>query len=157
MAFWRDFRRLPPLLRGLRVAAILLLLTDIALLVPTFLTAWSSFATWPSLPQLPAYVVRVPGIAVNLGLLSLACSSVVTVYSLRFRQPAREPFPLASWQSQLRTFALLAALPLWGLALALLISPTFPDFYLVGGVDVLAMFVGLATLLTTYIREQVLG
>lgn len=40
-------------------------------------------------------------------------------YSARFRRPGRGPFPLDSWQSQVRAFVLLAALSMCALALAL--------------------------------------
>lgn len=157
MLVTRNFRRLPPFVRGLNIVATLLLLVDFALLVPTFLTAWSSMTTRSPSPPFPPYLVRITGIAVNLGLISMACSSVVNVYNLRFRQPAREPLPLASWQSQLRTVALLVVLPLCGLALTLFLPPAFPAFYLVAGIDLLAMVVVLATLMTTYFREHVVG
>src|SRR5262249_23557670 len=49
-----------------------------------------------------------------------ACFYAVTRYSTRFRQPDRRPFPLDSWQSQVRAILLLAALPLCALALAVL-------------------------------------
>jgi len=50
-----------------------------------------------------------------------ACSCTVTTYSTRFRRPDGEPFPLGSWQSQLRAILLLAALPLCALVVALYI------------------------------------
>jgi len=54
-----------------------------------------------------------------------ACINVVNIYTMRFRQPDRGPFPLSSWQSQVRAIVLGATVPLCALALAL-VAPLIP-------------------------------
>src|SRR5262249_202650 len=65
--------------------------------------------------------VRLYVIAANLGAVGAACFFAVTTYSRRFRRPDRGPFPLDSWQSQVRVIALLAALPLVAIVVVLIL------------------------------------
>jgi hypothetical protein len=67
---------------------------------------------------------RTVGIALNLGILSGACSFVVNNYTLRFRRAGRGSYPLDSSQSQVRWLLVLAALPLCTLALAVFLPRT---------------------------------
>jgi hypothetical protein len=135
----RYFRRLPPLLRVASIVGLLFVLTDLALLILLI----NSFVMdlLSSSPHASRGVSRVGAIALNLSLLSLACSIVVNSYSRRFRQPDRGPFPLGSWQSQVRAILLLSALPLCAITLALFIPPTFLAFGVVFLLSLLALFV----------------
>jgi len=121
----RYFRRLPPLLRVASLLGLLFPLAALALLVPLLFSGLWSF---PWFPQVPSDFGRrgiIAIIALNLVLLSGACSVAVNTYSMRFRQPDRGPFPLSSWQSQVRAIVLGAAVPLCALALAL-VAPLIP-------------------------------
>lgn len=116
-----NFRRLP---RFLHVVSTLGLLLDLASLV-MFSALLVSFITGGVVSrQGLANDPRLLVIALNLGMLGLACTFAVNGYRTRFRQPNRGPFPLDSWQRQTRAIALLAALPLCAIALAAVISPT---------------------------------
>ena len=76
----RNFRRLPPFLRVLNIAALLFVLVACALIVEGFVTVLSSFPhRWPMDNTLV--------IAVNLAMLANACGFVVQSYSTRFRRP----------------------------------------------------------------------
>jgi heme/copper-type cytochrome/quinol oxidase subunit 1 len=116
----RYFRRLPPLLRVASILGLLFALASLALIAELGVSLVTSF------PQSPADSNRVFGlVALNVGMLSGACSTAVNTYSMRFRRPDRGPFPLSSWQSQVRAIVLLAALPLCALALAVF-APLIP-------------------------------
>jgi heme/copper-type cytochrome/quinol oxidase subunit 1 len=127
----RNFRRLPPLLCVVDIAALLFALSTIVLVVGVFLTSLSSFPHWP---------MDVLVIALNLGMLGTSCSFVVQTYSTRFRRPSKGQFPLDSWQRQVQALLLVAALPLCALALVAVISPTQPTFALVIVFSMLAGF-----------------
>jgi len=124
----RYFRRLPPLLRVASLLGLLFPLASILLFAELFATSLSSSVDSS----------RVAMIALNLAMLGGACSVAVTTYSTRFRQPDPEPFPLSSWQSQVRTLVLLAALPSCALVLAVFIPSTALAFALVFLVSILA-------------------
>src|SRR5262249_59611907 len=96
----RMFRRLPPLLRAASIVGLLLPLASIVLLGRGLV-----IAILPSFPGWPVDASRVLAIAVNLGMLGGACSTVVNAYSARFRRLDRGRFPLESWQSQVRAIA----------------------------------------------------
>jgi hypothetical protein len=132
LPYVHNFRRLPPLLRGTSILGLLFPLGSLALLGPMLVT------TLPYFPRLPADFDRVLGIALNLGLLGWACSAVVNTYSVRFRQSDRGPFPLSSWQSQVRALALVAALPLCALVLAIALPSASPASFFVAGITLLA-------------------
>jgi hypothetical protein len=100
----RYFRRLPPLLLVASIVGLLFGLTASALLIESLVTDLSAF------PHAHRDLSRVGIIGMNLFWLGLACSVVVSSYSTRFRQPDRRPFPLNSWQSQVRAILLLSAL-----------------------------------------------
>jgi hypothetical protein len=114
----RYFRHLPPLLRVMSLVGLLLPLTSIVVLLGLLNTLL------PSFPQWPVAADPVLGIALNLGLLGGVCSYVVGAYTLRFRRPGSGSYPLALWQSQVRWWCALAALPLCGLAVAVFLPPT---------------------------------
>jgi len=110
----RSFRRLPPLLRVASIVGLLCFLAAIGLLIHFLTTGLDA----------DRGAGRVVAIAGNLLLLGLACSFVAISYTTRFRGPDRAPpFPLDSWQNQARAIALLALLPLCGIALALSLPP----------------------------------
>ncbi len=117
----RHFRRLPPFLQVVSILGPLLPTASLAVLIPTItarilsLPLSAPLALWDS--------VHTVWIALNLTLLGGACTIVVNTYRARFRHPDRGPFPLSSWQSQARTLALLAALPLCALALTIASPP----------------------------------
>jgi hypothetical protein len=124
----RDFRHLPPLLRVASILGLLFPLASIELFAVVFA---------PTLSSLPVGSFRVLMIALNLLLLGWACSFAVRTYSARFRQPGGGPFPLDSWQSQVRAIVLLSALPLGALAVALVIPPTSRAFQIVFPISIL--------------------
>lgn len=130
----RDFRRLPPLLRVVSIVALLFWLAAFGLLVSLLIVSSPPFSRWP------AETPRLLAVALNLLALSWACSCVVAIYRLRFRLPGNEPFPLSSWQRQLWVLALLAALPLCGTVLALVVPLTASAFFLPLGITIFAMF-----------------
>lgn len=138
MVFSRNFHRLPPFLRMLRVVAVLLLLAGSALFIAVLATVVLSSSQSPlDASRLLLNVL----LGANLGLVGWACASVVTIYRLRFHQPGSGPFPLSSWQSQGRMLALLAALPLSALVLALILPLASPAFFVAAGMTPLALFV----------------
>jgi hypothetical protein len=61
-------------------------------------------------------------------MLGLSFTIVVVTYNMRARRPGRGPFSLDSWQGQVWTLVLLAALPLCALAWAVLIPLSHPGF-----------------------------
>ena len=120
----RYFRRLPLFLRGLAMLGLLFSLASLVM-ISAMLVLFSAGGVVSR--QELANDHRPLVIAVNLGMLALACAFVVNRYnrfSIRFRQPNQERFPLDSWQRQARATALLAALPLCAIALAAVIPPT---------------------------------
>ncbi len=140
----RNFRRLPSLLRVASIVGTLFPLAGIALMANSYVTGQSSSppAYWDS--------GRTGVIALNLVWLSMACTFVAIAYSTGVRQPGLGPFPLGSWQSQVRAILLLSALPFCGIALALIIPPTSRAFgvvfiiFLLASIVLLAAFVALA-------------
>ncbi len=117
----RNFRRLPPLLRVVIILGLVLPLASLALL-SRMLPAMLLTSAWPADSH------RVFAMASSLCLLGLCCSLVVTTYSTRFRHPDQGPFPLDSWQSQVRALVLATVLPLGALAWAVFIPLTQPGF-----------------------------
>jgi peptidoglycan/LPS O-acetylase OafA/YrhL len=116
-----NLRQLPLFLRVVGILGLLFPLASLVILlamVVLFITGGD--VSRQRLANDPRLIVSV----VNLNMLGLACGFAVNRYRTRFRQPNRRPFPLDSWQSQARTIALLAALPLCAIALAAVISPT---------------------------------
>ena len=132
-----SFRRLPPVLR---VVSLFRPLLPLGLFVAFMLMVTAG--AWPS-GYTGAYLSRAAVIAVNLGVVRLACTLVVHVYNSRFRQTGVGPFPLASWQSQARTTLALAAIPTCALALAVLIPPTARAFQFVFPVSIIGALVCL--------------
>jgi hypothetical protein len=131
----RYFRRLSPLLRVASIVGLLFYLAALALLTDSCIMFLSSF---PHAYQdsSPMFII-----ALNLLWLGSACFFAVNGYSTRFRRSDRGPFPLDSWQSQVRAIALLSALPLCGIALALIIPSTSLAFVVVFLISLLAGFV----------------
>lgn len=127
-----DFPRLPSLLRVVRLLGLLCLLASSVLF-------WELFFRF--LRSLSADSWRVLMIALNLLVLSGACFTAVRAYRARFRQPEGEPFPLGSWQSQVRAVLLVTAVLLCALALAVFIPPTSAAFGLVFPASMIAFVV----------------
>lgn len=116
-----NFRRLPLFLRVVGILGLLLPLASLVMfsaLLVSFITVGA--VSRQGLANDPRLLI----IALNLGMLGLACTFAVNGYRTRFRQPNRRTFPLDSWQRQARAIALLAALPFCAIALAAVISPT---------------------------------
>ena len=90
--------------------------------------------------------LRLIVIALNLGLLGVACTIIVNTYSMRFRPAAREPYLLDGWRQQARAIILLAALPLCAITLAIVISPDSNLFMLTFAVSLF----GAGVLLVAY-------
>lgn len=131
----RYFRRLPPLLR---VASLLGLLFPLPFLI---LPLYYFVQIMRSSPTASEYDARLLVIGLNLGMVCMACSLVVRSYSKRFREPGTPgPFPLDSWQSQVRAIVLVAALAICALVLAVIISPTARAFQIVFPVSILGVF-----------------
>ena len=114
-----HFRRLPPFLRVIVIVALMLPLAALTLLWQT-VPALLSITAWPANSQ------RVFAITSSLVLLGLSCSSVVATYNTLFRHPDQGPFPLDSWQSQVRALVLATFLPLGALAWAVFIPLNQP-------------------------------
>ena len=142
----RYFDRLPPLLQVAFFVGLLLLLTTAVVGFITPVVWVFALIASESSASPPWYIdpVRLFVIAANLGALSGVCFFAVTTYSRRFRRPDRGPFPLDSWQSQVRVIALLAALPLGALVVALILPLGWPADFLAIGITVLAAVVLLA-------------
>src|SRR5215831_10720533 len=134
----RYFRHLPPLLRVMSILALLLSLASIALFLGLLIPLLPFFPGWP-VAATPAL-----GIGLSLGLLSGACSFVVSVYTRRFRRPGSRPYPLASWQSQVQWWWALAALPLCALTLAVFLPQTPLLGFVLAVLTLLAALVYLA-------------
>ncbi len=139
MLVLRNFHRLPPLLRVVSVVAVLPLLLAVTVLVLLLVASWPPFSPMPS--DTPHRLV----LALDLTALSLACNIVVNTYRVRFVHPEWEPFPLHSWQSQVRALGLLAALPTCALVVGLVLPPAPLAFALAAGFTTSAFVVlGLA-------------
>jgi hypothetical protein len=136
----RYFDRLPPLLQVACILGLMLLLA--AAVVAYFAPIVFVFALIASQSSAspPWYLdpIRLFVIALNLGALGVACFFAVNSYSRRFRRPDRGPFPLDSWQSQLRIIALLAALPLCAVVVVLVLPLGQPADFLAIGITLLA-------------------
>ena len=146
------FRRMPPLLRVAGILGVLFPLASLILLVPLVIRGLSMISQLmnPSnstqVPQVPVDFFRVLVIGMNLGMLGLACVFAMSAYSTRFRRPDGGPFPLDSWQSQLRAIALPAALPLCAIILALVTPQTLPlAFVLIVPASAISVLAALVT------------
>ncbi len=141
----RHIPRLPPLLRVLSIVGLLLPLASLVLLqqeTPSRLASDSEF-------------IRVLAMVLNLTMLGVACSFAVHTYSTRFRRPDGGPVPLAAWQSQLQALLLAAALPLWALALAVVITPAAqPGYTNVFLISILAACVSYGANLWLFAQHQ---
>ena len=119
----RYFDRLPSLLQVAFIVGLLLLLTTAVVGFITPVVWVFALIASESSASPPWYIdpIRLFIIAANLGAVGGACFFAVTTYSRRFRRPDRRPFPLDSWQSQVRVIALLAALPLGAIVVVLIL------------------------------------
>jgi hypothetical protein len=144
----RNFSRLPPLLRVASLLGLLFSLTSLNVLIEVLFTGLSSVPHWS------ADAIRRLVIALNLGMLGGAWSFVVNTYSIRFRRSEGGPFPLDSWQSQVRAIVVVAALPIGALALAVVIPPTALAWVVVSLITVIAAFVRLAAYVYAMIRRR---
>jgi hypothetical protein len=138
--------RLPPLLRVVSIVGLLLPLASLILLMLDFLSRLPSDSEFN----------RLLAIALNLTMLGVASSFAVGTYSKRFRRPDGGPVPLDSWQSQLlRALLLAAALPLFALALAFVITPAaFPRYTNVFLITILAACVSYGANLWMFGQHQ---
>ncbi len=129
----RYFRRLPPLLRVASILGWLFFLAAIAL--------WGYSLVMKAPPSLQSSqeTDRVRIIALNLYILGLGCIFVIKTYSSRFRQPDRMPYPLDSWESQLRAIALMSAPLICALVLAVVISPASRAFAIVYPISIIGV------------------
>ena len=120
-----NFHRSPPVMR---VANILGLLFPLG----PFIAMMLEVVVSPSIsPHWAMNAIRLAMIVSDLSMVGLACRLTVHAYNARFRLPDRRPFPLDSWQSQVRAILLPAALPICALVLAMVISPTARAFEVV--------------------------
>ncbi len=147
----RDVRRRPLLVRVAGLLSFLFLLTGLVLIVGGF---WAFLS---SSPRAPVDSSRLSVIAQNLILLGLACTFVVNRHTLRFRRRDREPFPLDSWQNQVRAFVVVAALPMCALVLAVVIPPTSLAWVGVFLISAMAAFVLVAAYGYALIRWRIQG
>ena len=140
------FPRLPPLLQVACILGLLLLFAAIAVAFFAPIVFVFALIASQSSASPPWYFdpIRLFVIALNLGALGVACFFAVNSYSRRFRRPDQGPFPLDSWQSQVRVIALLAALPLDALVVVLILPLGWPADFLAIGITVLAAVVLLA-------------
>ncbi|HEV8194673.1 MAG TPA: hypothetical protein VGP82_24740 [Ktedonobacterales bacterium] len=124
----RNFPRLPPLLQVAVILGLLLLFAAAVLGIFAPIVWVFALIASQSSASPPWYLdpIRLFVIALNLGALGVACNFAVNTYSRRFRRPDRGPFPLDSWQSQVRVIALLAALPLGALVVVLILPLGWP-------------------------------
>lgn len=167
----RYFRRMSPLLRVVSILGVLFPLASMILLVPLVIQGLSTISqlmdpsTSTHVPQLSVNFFRMLVIGMNLGILSGACTFVISAYSTRFRRPDGGPFLLDSWRSQVRVIALLAALPLCAIILALVTPQTLPlAFVLIFPACAISVFAVLVILVAhfwvlvthvTYVRQAV--
>ncbi len=137
----RYFRRFPPFLRVVSVMGLLLPIASLAILVSAMIAKILSIAL--SVPLALWDASHITEVTVNLGTLGGACIFVVNTYRARFYQPDRTPVLLNSWQSQARTLALLAALPLCALVLTLITPLDDLAYLLVMALSMLAVIMTL--------------
>jgi hypothetical protein len=142
----RHIPRLPPLLRMVSTVGLLLPLASLVLLLLDFLSRLPSDSEFN----------RLLAIALNLTMLGVASTFAVGTYSTRFRRPDGGPVPLDSWQSQLlRALLLAAALPLFALALAVVITPAaYPSYTNLFLITILAACVSYGANLWMFGRHQ---
>jgi hypothetical protein len=137
------FPRLPPLLRVMSILALLFILTAVVVFLAGLPIVQASF------PWLSMDAHRAMGISWNLIALSLACSLVVSGYTLRFRRAGRQSYPLDTWPSQVRWLLLLGTLPLCVLTVAILLPRTPLLDFMLGLPTLLAMLaIGAAAVYT---------
>jgi hypothetical protein len=134
MSLFRYFHRLPLLLRVVSIMGVLLPLASVAVLVPLFVLGWMAY---PPAPAVPGGYFRLWWIGMNGIALALPCLFVVNLYCLRFVEPPRRAFAVSSWQRQVGVFGLLAALPLGGIAVALILPSVLPTSILEMGIAAL--------------------
>lgn len=127
-------RRLPPLLRLASMLGLLCILAALLLFGQLFATL---------LRLLPLDSYRVLMMAMNLGMLGATYSFVVRHYTARFADQQSGPFPLGSWQSQVRTMMLVAALPVSALVLAAFIPPTASAFQVIFLISIIGAIISL--------------
>ena len=127
----RYFRHMSPISRVFGAVGLLLILASFAL------ASASLFMSWMSYPHVAAGLSRADLVSMDLGLLGLAVIIVLNDRNIR-RALDRPPFSPSSWQSQIRIILLVAALPLCGLSLAILLPPSLSIYGLAFGISALA-------------------
>lgn len=143
----RYYRRLPPFSREIWIVG--LLLTVASLVLSTVLV----FQIRPFYPLVSADATRMQLISMNLGMLGFACLVGTIGSTFRLRQWDRLPLPVVSWQSQMRTIMLLAALPLCTLTWALFVPPSLRVYGLAFGIDMLEGWVVLIALFVLIVKR----
>ncbi len=129
----RDFRSLPFHLRVVSLLGLLCLLA--------FSLLFSNLLFVTILSSLSPDSWRILLMAVNLLILGWTCLTVVRIYRARMAQSDGGPFPVSSWQRQVRAIVLWTALLLCALALAVFIPPAAAAFGLVFPVSMAATVV----------------
>src|SRR5258707_11254311 len=126
----RDFRSLPFHLRVVSLLGLLCLLA--------FSLLFSNLLFVTILSSLSPDSWRILLMAVNLLILGWTCLTVVRIYRARMAQSDGGPFPVSSWQRQVRAIALWTGLLLCALALAVFIPPAPAAFRLLFPVSMAA-------------------
>lgn len=147
----RAIRRLPPLLRAVYGWGFLYILVSLAL--STVLL----FHIQPFSTLSEADTRRIQLISMGMGVLGLIDIIVVMTYNTRFHQPNRRSFPFDSWQRQALAIVLTSALPLCGLALAIVISPATKAYNFAFGISILGALALLVGMFVMIIRGQLAG
>lgn len=129
-------RRLPPVLRVMgRISLLVGPLAFAALIAAINLSAAHEF------PVPFETVSRVSLISLDFCVMALDCAIVIQAYKMRFYRAEREPHPLATWQRQIRAWAILAAVPLCDVVLALALSPRLGVYGIAFGVGMLEAWI----------------
>lgn len=148
----RSFRRLPPLLRVASLLGLLLVLAALVMFVELLITT-----SMPTVPHWLADSPRMGVIALNLIAIGAAYDFPARLYLLRWHRPDSQPFPLDTWQSQVRAVLLVAALPLGTLVLAVVVPPTSLAFAGVFSISILEALVLFGAALLMNIGRQAVG
>lgn len=146
----REFRRLPPLVRVASLLGLLLPLAALALLTQALSTNLST-SEWP------ADFNRVLAIALNLNVLGLDCTLVVTTVRARVREQGREPVVQDAWLRPGRLLVVTAMLPLGALTCAVVLPPTYPGFDTIFLLSLLAVCVWVGVMVWLSTRHHATG
>lgn len=151
MPFWRNFRRLPPLLRVVSIVGVVFILGSLALSTVLVLHVQ------PFFPLSAVDTSRIQLVSINLGMLGVIGAMVITNYTMRFRQMGGTQFPLDTWKSQSIAILVMAALPLCGLVLALVIPPSLKVYGIAFGISILGGWLALGAFLWMLFWRPAMG